>query len=440
MISAMHQWQNHGALLVIPLTFFTFTSFFREYLDSLSGAENNTLMFFIALAAIVTTLMFIAWRRDQQPKNELAYVAALTWFLIWTALTRDAERYAIFTTPVIAFFTAELIQFCSVKLCNVKGLKKVSGWIPQPVLKTSTAVAMLALLVWLPSPYGYAWNTIRATTHLRRSVPPYQTIAQTFQWMKAELPNTAVVATDWIHGSQLNVLGGVKTITDQDTFIQHWIHLYYRYLFCGESEKEVLQFLKSHGATHLMLTEVDITKMAHAYSKIGRHSEQTPTFEIIQLRSKREKEHIFLFSGKEISFFNNIQINMDPENNTLSSARTVRKNGTVADIPYVVFSGKEHNISNTQDGSKTGGIILYFDESYQFQKGYYVPPIAWDNFTIRLFLRGIPSDAFKPVYEVQETAETDVKVWEIHYPPDIKTDLKYLKTGVPEIDVHLQPQ
>ena len=441
MISAMHQWQNHGALLVIPLTFFTFTSFFREYLDPLWGAQNNNLLFFIAIAATAMALLLTAWRREQQPKNELAYVAAITWFLMWTALARDAERYSFFTVPAIAFFTAEFIQFCSVKLCNVKLIEKLSGWIPQHVLKTSTAVALLALLVWLPSPYGYAWNTLRATKHLRRSVPPYQTIAQTFQWMKAELPNTTVVATDWIHGSQLNVLGGVKTITDQDTFIQHWIHLYYKYLFCGQSEKEVLQFLKSHGATHLMLTEVDITKMAHAYSKIGRHSEQTPTFEIVEFRYiTREKEHLFLFPTKETPFFKNIQMNISPETDTPTSAIALSQNGTRTNIPYVVFSGKERNTSNTQDGSKTGGIILYFDESHQFQKGYYVPPIAWDNFTIRLFLRGIPSDAFKPVYEVQQTGETDVKVWEIHYPPDIKTDLKYLKTGVPEIDMHLQSQ
>ena len=131
---------------------------------------------------------------------------------------------------------------------------------------------------------------------------------------------------------------------------------------------------------------------------------------------------------------------MDPEDNTPSSVIAVRKNGTVTDIPYVVFSGKERNISNTQDGSKIGGIILYFDESHQFQKGYYVPPIVWDNFAIRLFLRGIPSDAFKPVYEVQKTGETDVKVWEIRYPPDIKPNPKYLKTGFPEIDETLQFQ
>ncbi|MCG9134497.1 hypothetical protein J5I95_22770 [Candidatus Poribacteria bacterium] len=441
MISALHQWKNHGALLVIPLTFFTLTSFFREYLDQLWGAQNNNLLFFIAIAATAMALLLTAWRREQQPKNELAYVAAITWFLIWTSLTRDAERYAIFTAPFIAFFTAELIQFCSLKLCNVKRIGKLSGWIPQPVLKTSTAFTLLALLVWLPSPYGYAWNTLRATTHLRRSVPPYQTITQTFRWMKAELPNTTVVATDWIHGSPLNVLGGVKTITDQDTFIQHWIHLYYRYIFCGQSEKEVLQFLKSHEATHLMLTEVDITKMAHSYSKIGRHSEQTPTFEIVEFRDiTREKEHLFLFPTKVTPFFKNIQMNISPETDIPPRAIALSQNGTHTNIPYVVFSGKERNVSNTQDGSKTGGIILYFDESYQFQKGYYVPPIAWDNFTIRLFLRGIPSNALKPVYEVQETGQTDVKVWEIHYPPDIQPHPKYLKTGIPEIDARLPLQ
>ena len=69
-----------------------------------------------------------------------------------------------------------------------------------------------------------------------------------------------------------------------------------------------------------------------------------------------------------------------------------------------------------------------------------MPPIAWDNFAIRLFLRGIPSDVFKSVYETQKTGATDVKVWEIHYPPDIQPHPKYLKTGFPEIDETLQLQ
>ncbi len=121
LISANYQWKNYSPLLVIPLTFFTLTTFFREHPDSLWGTQNTNLLFFIAVGATVIMLMLIAWRRDRHPKNELAFVAALSWFLIWTSLSRDAERYSIFTSPVLAFFTAELIQFCSAFLCRVNG-------------------------------------------------------------------------------------------------------------------------------------------------------------------------------------------------------------------------------------------------------------------------------------------------------------------------------
>lgn len=441
LISANHLWKNSGALLALPLTFFTLTSFFREYPDRLWGTQNTNILFFIAITATALTFMLIAWRLDFHPKNELAFVAALSWFLIWTALSRDAERYSIFTSPLIAFFTAELILFCSVKLWCVKWIKKLREQIPQSVLKTSTALAILALLMWLPSPFGYSGH-IRHAIHSRSSKPAYTTVAETFQWMKAELPHTAVVATDWMHGGQLNVLGGVKTITGTDTFIQQWIHLYYRYLLCGKSEKEALQFLKSHEATHLMLTEVDVVKGSLVNSAIGSPSEHDKHFEIIYLHEViRQQEHIVLLSEIETPFFKNIQIDMHPETNRPVTAIVVRQNGAATTLPYVAYENTKRTASENQDGSKTGGILLYFDEQQQLQKGYYVPPIAWDNFTIRRFLRGIPSDAFKLVYETQKTGDpTVVKVWEIHYPPDIHPDVKYLKTGIPEIDKDLQRQ
>jgi len=131
---------------------------------------------------------------------------------------------------------------------------------------------------------------------------------------------------------------------------------------------------------------------------------------------------------------------MHPENNTVTDAILARKKDPPATLPYVAFYHKKRTASENQDGSKTGGILLYFNEQQKFQRCYYVPPIAWDNFTIRLFLRGIPNDAFLPVYTIAKLGETEVKVWEIHYPPDIKPNPKYLKTGIPEIDAQLQLQ
>ena len=58
----------------------------------------------------------------------------------------------------------------------------------------------------------------------------------------------------------------------------------------------------------------------------------------------------------------------------------------------------------------------------------------------RSFLHGDLSDAFLPIYPKKDFDDAPVKVWELHYPSDIKTDVKYLKTGFPEIDDHLQLQ
>ena len=92
---------------------------------------------------------------------------------------------------------------------------------------------------------------------MRQAKPGNNSVAKAFEWMKAELPHTAVVAARWSYGSQLNVLGGVKTITDQDHFIQHWIEMYRKHVQFATSEREALEFLKTHNATHIMLTPKD---------------------------------------------------------------------------------------------------------------------------------------------------------------------------------------
>ena len=44
----------------------------------------------------------------------------------------------------------------------------------------------------------------------------------------------------------------------------------------------------------------------------------------------------------------------------------------------------------------------------------------------QVFFRNEHSDAFIPVYPENETTSAKVKIWAIHYPPDIKENSKYL--------------
>ena len=293
-------WKIRGLLLAISLTLFTLTSFYRELLDTLWGISVNNSLFIISVAICALGFILLAWRRQHVPRNESIYVAFIIWFLFWVALTRDARRYDFFIGMAIAFFTTDLICF----LADFYG-NQVKKRVPQWFLKTAiTGITLMLILFW-PPVGGHATRALFAATKSPSVISGKSEIILTFQWMKANLRRNAVVAAHWPYGSQLNVLGRVKTIIDQDHYIQHWIHLYNEHVRNATDAREALTFLKTHGATHLMLMQ-----------------EQPP----------------------------------------------------------------------------------------------------------EVFLQGTYSDAFVPVYPTDNFRKALVKVWKIHYPPDLQSNLRYLKT------------
>ena len=77
---------------------------------------------------------------------------------------------------------------------------------------------------------------------------------------------------------------------------------------------------------------------------------------------------------------------------------------------------------------ENGGLVLGFDAETQLSRAYYVSSLGWNSLAVKLFLRGEYSVIFVPVYPTDQGNTKDIKVWEIHYPPDIETDEKYLLT------------
>ena len=248
-MAAIRFWKVQGVLFAAPLTLFAITTFYRSRLDSLWGAATGNLLFSVAIATCAIGFILLAWRRQNTPKNEPIYLAFAMWFLFWCALARDAKRYDFFIGLSVAFFAADLICF----LADFYG-NQVEKRLLQRLLKTAITTIMLgSILFWTPTG-GHATRTLLAATHFRRAIPGNTAEARAFGWMKNNLPDTAVVAANWSFGSLLNVLSNVKTIVDQDHFIQHWIYLYNQHVYFAKSEREVLEFLKTHDATHIMLT------------------------------------------------------------------------------------------------------------------------------------------------------------------------------------------
>lgn len=232
---------------------------------------------------------------------------------------------------------------------------------------------------------------------------------------------------------------GIKTITDTDTFIQHWIHLYYRYLFCGRSEKEALEFLKSHGATHLMLTEEGVVRYAHINSSLGSRSEQEKPFEIIYLQEViREQEHLVLVSERETPFFKNIQVDMHTETNRPFSAIVIRQNGTATNLPYVAYENKNAQPPTIRTAQKQGASFFILTNSKSFKNVITFRPLHGITSRYAYSCEVSPAMPFFLSTQIAKRGQQLSKSGRYIIPPDIQPNPKYLKTGVPEIDAQLQ--
>ena len=244
-------WGKSGFILFFPFIAFTLSTFFRLQLDTLLGNQNSNLLLFASIAATIIGLIVVAWRQQKYIKNVHINLVFIILLLIWVALARDAVRYDFFIGIPLAFFTASLIHFILDTFCE-KLSKSRKGL--QPYLKGAITIAcLITIMFWTPAG-AHTKRSIYAARHMREVVPGHSPTEKAYRWMKAHLPTNAIVAAHWTYGSQLNVLADVKTIVDQDHYIQHWIYLYETHVYQAKSEQEALEFLKTHHATHIMLT------------------------------------------------------------------------------------------------------------------------------------------------------------------------------------------
>ena len=450
-------WGKKGVILATLLCLITLSIFFRESLSHLllplvrllaESAEDVEILsrslsftlceylFRIAIALIGVAALGIACIRKEPIKNERVYIAMAIWFLLWVGLARDARRYDFFVGVPFAFFTAVLIH-CISDFISKKC--KMQAWL-QSMLKVgiSAVILIVLLLAELPNTTdagSLAKRGVLTPTKMRGAIPGRNTpqgiaMENTLNWMKAEYEEkgSVVVCTEWSYGSILNVLGGVKTVIDQDHFIQHWIHLYSRHVFCAQSEQEALAFLKTHEATHLMLTETEVLHPQKT-SFVGSDENRDRQFGMIQMQTRTPKgsssKYRMTFAHGNPSVKS---IDLDFAKPVTATAKL--KTGENILLPYVAVFGQGEIERNLYTEDTNGGILHHFDEDAQSNTLYYIPPIGWNSLAVRLFFRGVESPHFVPVYPEKEFSTAKVKVWEIHYPPDISAHPKYRATAL----------
>ena len=421
LMAVIRFWKRDGVLFAVSIALFTLTAFYRSLLDGLLGFAIGNLLFGAALAICALGLLTLAWRKQYVPEKEPTYIAFMLWFLFWVALTRDARRYDFFIGVSVAFFTADLLRFVADFYGN-----EIKSRVPQVLLKTAIiGITLTLILFWTPVG-GHANRTLIAATKMRQPIPGRGDLAKTLDWIKAELPPTSVVAGTWNYGSVINVLGGVKTIIDQDHYIQHWIHLYNRYVHCGNTLREALEFLKTHEATHLMLEGQDTIFNADDYSHFGSDENGDRRFTITPLQKEESKDmENYLVPAPHANIpLESIKVDMVDGSGLTVKAQL--KTGEFISLPAVALINKGRVTAEAKN--EYGGLLLVFNESQDLAAAYYIPFMGWDSLAVRLYFRGDIPDIFVPLYPTDRNAAANVKIWEIHYPPDIQPNPKYLAT------------
>lgn len=431
-LSSSHFGVRNGIFLGFSFFLFIGTTFFRDLVSHWVGTDTCDILFIIALGLTVIALG-IASLRKTPAKNEQIIIAMFVWFILWVALARSGKRYDFFVGVPLAFGAASMLCISSVDFFieKVTWIKAQKSNLKEKLITASIATVILIAILFLLPLGGHVTRIARADFQMRLPIPGEGHMAQALTWIKDTIPKDTVLAANWSYGSQINIFGGVKTITDQDHFIPHWIHLYYRHVFCAQSEKEALEYLKTHEATHLLLTDWGITSRAQAYSKIGSDENMDRSFGFYPLRR---------FETPIGTQYRMIPTHPD------TPFSFIDFNRTSLDALTLTVQFKGGNIQKIQVKNPTtlkmvelenGGLALYFDKHTRLQYAYYIPPIGWNSLAVKLFLRGEHNQAFVRIYPVDDDnkSESKIKIWKIQYPQDINTSEKYLKTTNDSTDV-----
>lgn len=442
-IAPLTLWKWDALSLACSLALFTASTFFRDPLSEWIGVVLCNILFITTFILTTISFSFLCVRPFRGSQGEtpdktthiqvLVTLAMVVWFLLWVGLARGGKRHDFFIGLPLAYGTAWLL--CSFPFHLIQWLKDAKIVYPHIEGKRVTTcfavIVLIPVLFWTPLG-GHATRSVYTAARMKSPIPGEGAETKAIQWMKGTLPKDTVIAANWGYGNRIRFLGGVKTIIDSDHYLPHWIHLYYRHVFCAQSEREALEFLKTHGATHLMLSEHRILSNAGSYSHIGSNEESDRWFENHKLHieiSPIGSPHRWVSSQKiarDTFYFLDIA---EAEPRHLKVTAVLGNKSVISKEIYI----PHHKDIQTSLDFGTFGAILYFDQNnsdhlVRLHKAYCVPAPGWNSFAVKLFFRGEHSKAFIPVYPVNNENESfpKIKIWEIHYPPDIQNNPKYL--------------
>ncbi len=332
---------------------------------------------------------------------------------------------------------------------------------------------LICLTSLLPPIGGYVQLSIKAASEFGPVSPLSWRTA--LDWMRGNLPSSSVVAAEWTFGSHINALSHKATVVDEDHFIPYWIYLMDRHVFLAQTEVEALQFLKTHGATHIVLTERDFFQLP-ATSYLGSNEYFDRRFNMVHLAASEGTDsgtRLHLVPDHQLGvglsldwkkhsplhWLQSIELELtEPLTKLPSDDRNLQKSPRQSDSSFpeiknawvtaqiaggtirlhpskLYFMGRE---IIAEGNAFPGGVVVFLDPTAKDEShltAIYLPDVGYNALVTQLYLLNKPSPFFRRIYpadsqgiEKQQQPPSGAKIWEIHYPPDLSLNPDYLDT------------
>jgi len=290
-------------------------------------------------------------------------------------------------------------------------------------------------------------------------------LEKALQWTKMNLPSDTTIAAWWEYGGWINLLAEKSTIIEEEQ-CPYWLYLMARHVFLGKEEVEALEFLRSHSATHLMITSRDIGLLPTISSlgsnqDLDRHTGilyfgtinetiRTDSQKIIYRylmadAVKAPTQETFHVNGKSYPpgscQISSIYILQDDLKNPEIAVLVEIDNGSQVfrvRPQKIYFKGK----CITQNEPVYPCTVLIDASKSNHPTDWrivYLSSKARQSLIVKLFLLNMKSQFFLPVYpdsNCSDISSYNVRIWEIRYPKDLKPNAKYIKKQFPKSDLY----
>jgi len=382
----------------------------------------------------------------------------LVWFIVMVMAARSAVRLIF----VFSSITAVLVGYLGMKGVDYASLFK-NKFYKYGII----ALVVIILIIAFNSSVISSYNQAKFTG------PSYNLQWQKAgEWVRENTNENAVFAHWWDYGYWVQTGFERATITDGGNVIGSWNYFMGRHVLMGHTEEEALEFLKTHDATHLLMISDEIGKYP-AFSSIGSDQNydkyswiNTFNLDTSQTQELRNKT-ILVYRGtfaldEDFVYEDNLFPGSSSGIGAILIPVTEKEDGINFERPQVVLFYRDKQVNVPLDCVFYDGKEIVFGDDGMHGCFMFIPTIEGNNqgnpvgaglylsnrvrqtLFAKLYLYGQESSNFKVVYNDESNLPLAIyqgrligplKIWEISYPSDIKTNPDYLKATYPDIFV-----